>query len=291
MASIRPALARFSRHTAGHGQDVHRVSSPACFGSGRDHDRRPLPRSEPGREFRPGWAPVSSRTGNGTCRSFGYHVTRDPGGGRLIRRLRRASGSGRLAASVCLVATLFVASGTSAGGQTIQPPYDAAYTLTDLGPVPRLPGPYGGLAFLPGNPNEIVIGGSANTINGAFYSIGVVRNAQGQITGFSGTAAHFSEGRFNDAGVAFGPESILFYTRSPQDQVGQVKPGSVITDRIIDLTHLGVSGSVGGLTFVPEGGNDVVSIYQFDANGDPSPATRSLFISGYPGSGEWSSIR
>ena len=34
---------------------------------------------------------------------------------------------------------------------------------------------------------------------------------------------------------------------------------------------------------VSEYGNDVVSIYQFDANGNPNPATRSLFIDGFPG--------
>ena len=166
-------------------------------------------------------------------------------------RLHRASLSGLLATSVGLAATLFLASGTPASGQTIQPPYDAVYTLTDLGLVPGLPTPYGALDFLPGDPNVIVIGGSANNDAGAFYSIGVVRNAQGQITGFSGTAAFFSDGQFNDGGVVFGPEDVLFYTRFPENQVGQVEPGSAITDRIINLTPLGVSGSVGALNFVP----------------------------------------
>jgi hypothetical protein len=238
----------------------------------------------------------------------------------------------------------------SATGQTIQPPYDAVYTLADLGEVPRLPSPYGGLTFLPGNSNLIVIGGSANTSDGAFYSIGVVRNALGQITAFSGTAAFFSDGQFNDGGAVFGPGDVLFYTRFPTNEVGQVKPGSILTDKIINLTDLGVNESVGALNFVPEGlpgagqlkivsyptgdwyatsyatdgtgtydlisatlttaipgfeafvyvpvsspilpddsmivaeyGHDVVSIYQFDANGNPNPASRSVFIDAFPG--------
>ncbi len=266
-------------------------------------------------------------------------------------RLHRTYLSGLLATSFCLAATLFLASGTPAIGQTIQPPYDAVYTLTDLGSVPGLPTPYGGLDFLPGNPNVIVIGGSANNAAGAFYSIGVVRNVQSQITGFSGTAAFVSDGQFVDGGVVFGPGGVLFYTRYPNNEVGQVEPGSAITDRIIDLTPLGVSSSVGALNFVPPGfpgagqlkivsfdtadwytasyapdgsgtyditsatlnttiqggpegfiyvpvgspifpgssmlvseyDNDVVSIYQFDANGNPNPATRALFIDGLAG--------
>ncbi len=265
-----------------------------------------------------------------------------------MSRLHRAP---VLALSTCLAAVLLLASPAPAGGQTIQPPYDTIYTLTDLGAVPSLPTPYGGLDFLPGNPNVIVIGGTANAAGGALYTIGVVRNAQSQITGFSGTATFFSDGAFNDGGVVFGPGSVLFYTRFPNNEVGQVKPGSVITDKVIDLTPLGVGSSVGALNFVPPGfpgagqlkivsfdtdqwytasfapdgsgtynitsavlnttiqggpegfiyvpvgspifpvnsmlvseyDNDVVSVYQFDANGNPNPASRALFIDGLTG--------
>ncbi len=125
----------------------------------------------------------------------------------------------------------------------------------------------------------------------------------------------------------------------------------MITDKIIDLTALGVGSSVGALNFVPPGfpgagqlkivsydtdqwytaafapdasgtyditapvlnttiqggaegfvyvpvgspvfpansllvseyGNDVVSIYQFDASGNPNPASRTLFVNGLTG--------
>jgi hypothetical protein len=167
-------------------------------------------------------------------------------------RLHRTPASGLLA-SFCLAVALYVAPGTPASGQTIQPPYDTVYTLTDLGPVSGLPTPYGGLTFLSTDPNVVVIGGSANNASGALYSIGVVRNGSSQITGFSGSAALFSEGEFNDGGVVFGPGGVLFYTRFPNNEVGEVKPGSTINDKIVDLTALGVGSSVGALNFVPSG--------------------------------------
>ena len=152
-----------------------------------------------------------------------------------------------------LVAALLLAAAGSANGQTIQPPYDSIYTLTNLGSVPGLPTRYGGLTFLTGNPNVIVIGGLANVASGTLYSIGVTRNGSNHITGFTGTAAVFSEGQYNDGGVVFGPGNVLFYTRYPTNEVGEVKPGSATTDKVVALTPLGIGSSVGALNFVPGG--------------------------------------
>lgn len=153
---------------------------------------------------------------------------------------------------VAVLSALLLVAG-AAGAQTIQAPYNASYTLADLGSVPGLPTPYGGLAFLPSNPNVIVIGGAANTASGALYSIGVVRDAMNHITGFTGSAALYSEGQYNDGGVVFGPGGVLFYTRYPVNEIGQIEPGSTVNDRIIGLTALGVTSSVGALNFVPGG--------------------------------------
>ena len=153
-----------------------------------------------------------------------------------------------LAALICLLIVTGIAR-----AQTVQPPYDSTYTVTNLGSVPGLPTPYGGLDFLPSNSNVIVIGGAANTASGALYSIGVVRGAGNHITGFTGSAALFSEGQNNDGGVKFGPGGVLFYTRYPINQIGQIEPGSTVNDRIIDLSALGFSSSVGALNFVPPG--------------------------------------
>jgi hypothetical protein len=184
-----------------------------------------------------------------------------------------------------IVAALAVFLAPSAGfAQTIQPPYNGTYTLTDLGTVSGLPTPYGGLDFLSGNPNVIIIGGAANSSSGQLYSVGVVRNAQNQITGFSGAATFFSDGQYNDGGVVFGPGGVLFYTRFPTNEVGEVKPGSTTTDKLVDLTPLGVLGpiglsprrlstpqgaasSVGALNFVPAGfpGAGQLKIVSYDS--------------------------
>ena len=46
---------------------------------------------------------------------------------------------------------------------------------------------------------------------------------------------------------------MLFLARWPFIQLGQTKPGSSVTDKIIDLTPQGVTGSLGALAFVPAG--------------------------------------
>jgi hypothetical protein len=138
--------------------------------------------------------------------------------------------------------------------QVLQPPFDVNYTLTNLGSVPGLPTRYGGLTFASGNPNTILIGGDANTSSGNIYSIGVTRGAGNHITGFTGTATFFAAGAYNDGGVVYGPGGVLFLARWPQDQLGQTKPGSTTTDKIIDLAALGVSQQgPGGVNFVPAG--------------------------------------
>jgi hypothetical protein len=152
-----------------------------------------------------------------------------------------------------LAAALFIAAVAPAGGQVNDTATTEIYTLTNLSSVPGLPTSYGGLTFLTGNPNVIIIGGAANGANGALYSIGVVRNGQNHITGFTGTATFFSQGQFNDGGVVFGPSNVLFYTRFPNNEIGEAKNGSTTTDKIVALTPLGVGSSVGALNFVPGG--------------------------------------
>jgi hypothetical protein len=138
-------------------------------------------------------------------------------------------------------------------GIVIQPPFDDNYTCRDLGSVPDLPPDYGGLTFKFDDPNTILIGGAANTADGKLYAIGVVRDAANHITGFTGTATVFADAAFNDGGVVYGPGNVLFLARWPANEVGQTKPGSTSTDKIISLDPLGVTPSPGGLNFVPTG--------------------------------------
>jgi hypothetical protein len=130
----------------------------------------------------------------------------------------------------------------------------ADYNAVSLGSVPGLPPLYGGLTFL--DNNNILIGGSANNAAGLIYQVGVTRDGDNHVTGFSGSATVFrggTIGAFNDGGVVFGPDGVLFTSRWPVNQLGQTKPGSTAEDKIIDLAGLGVAGSHAAINFVPAG--------------------------------------
>jgi hypothetical protein len=165
----------------------------------------------------------------------------------------------------------------SAVAQTIQPPFDASYTLTDLGAVPSLPGPAGGLTFAAGDRDTLLIGGNAETTLGAIYAIGVVRDVEHHITGFSGTAtvyasAHGATGGI-DGGLAFGPGGVLFFTNYPDNKLGQIKAGSTAPDALVALSSLAptaIASSVGALAFVPAGvvGAGRLKLVQFISPGN-----------------------
>ncbi len=58
---------------------------------------------------------------------------------------------------------------------------------------------------------------------------------------------------------------MLFYTRHGRNEIGEIETGSAAADRVVDLTRLGVSSSVGGLFFVLEGpGLGEMKIVSFD---------------------------
>jgi hypothetical protein len=137
--------------------------------------------------------------------------------------------------------------------QTLEPPFDADYSLVDLGPVPGLPPPNGGLTVVPGDPATLLIGGEANFDTGMLYAVPLVRDTNGHITGFAAGAQPAASAPYNDGGVAFGPGGVLFLSRFPMNEIGQIMPGSIAADRVVDLAALGVVESPGGLNFVPTG--------------------------------------
>ncbi len=176
----------------------------------------------------------------------------------LVSRARAAQVAVLLVAMLVSGPALAPASAQSIG--TIQPPFDASYTLAGLGPVPGLPNPYGGLTFLHDNPNVILIGGAANSSSGLIYQIEVTRDSEDHITGFVGTAEVLvpGAGAFNDGGVVYGPDGVLFLARWPVDEIGQIKPGVSATEKVIDLVPFGIGTGAsgrgpGGLMFVPDG--------------------------------------
>ena len=97
-----------------------------------------------------------------------------------------------------------------------------------------------------------------------------MRDGSGHITAFSGTATRFADAANNDGGVTYGPGGVLFLARYPNNEIGQTRPGSAITDKVIPLAPLGITGSPGSLLFVPPG----------------QPGAGSLKIASYSG-GQW----
>jgi hypothetical protein len=137
--------------------------------------------------------------------------------------------------------------------QTVQPPFNTNYTITDLGPVPGVPTPYGGLTISATDPNVLLIGGGANSASGAIYSIRVRRNDCRNVVGFVGSATRVASAPNIDGGLAFGPEGVLFATTFSNNNLLMIEPGSTVPDRTVALTPLGVASSTGTLGFVPAG--------------------------------------
>ena len=140
-----------------------------------------------------------------------------------------------------------------AEAQTLTEEFQQDYALLDLGSVETLPTPYGGLTFLAGDPDTLLLGGSAANLTGAIYAVPLERGCTGHVVGFAGPPVLFATAPRIDGGLAYGPDGVLFFTQYPFNQLGQIRPGSSQPDKTIDLTALGVSSSVGTLQFTPPG--------------------------------------
>lgn len=143
--------------------------------------------------------------------------------------------------------------GAVASGQVVDPYYECAYQFDDLGTPADVPGPLGGIVFLAGDPDTLLIGGNANNSAGAIYAVPVARDGEGHITGFAGPGVYWADAPNIDGGLCYGPDGVLFFSRYNQNYVGQIKPGSGGPDREIDLTALGFSSSVGSFMLTPDG--------------------------------------
>jgi PEP-CTERM motif len=136
----------------------------------------------------------------------------------------------------------------------LDPVFAGSYSATSLGSITGLPANYGGLTLKAGDPNKLLIGGNANTASGLIYEVGVTRGAGNHITGFTGTPTPIGTvGAYNDGGVTYGPEGILFTSRWPVNELGQTKSGNTAEDKVINLAALGVAGSHAAINFVPAG--------------------------------------
>jgi len=66
------------------------------------------------------------------------------------------------------------------------------------------------------DPYALLIGGAANSQNGALYEVEITRDEDCHITGWAGSPIEvFAEAAYNDGGVTYGPEGVLFLARWP----------------------------------------------------------------------------
>jgi hypothetical protein len=145
--------------------------------------------------------------------------------------------------------------GAAPAAVVVDPNYASSYTLFDLGEVAGVPANYGGLTMKQGDDGTLLLSGAANTPSAKIYSVPVQRDATGHITGFGGTATFFANARGTmggiDGGLAYAPNGALLYTVFPDNQIGQIKPGSTGADKLVTMTA--VRRFLGGLTVVPSG--------------------------------------
>lgn len=145
-----------------------------------------------------------------------------------------------------LVVGLLLAASVAA--QSVLPPFNTTYQFANLGTVPGL-GSYGGTAFPQANPNVLLVAPYPTT---TIRAVPLVRDGQGYITGF-GSATTVATVGGTDGGLAIGPTGVIFATWYGPNRLSQIKPGSTTTDRVDDLSPLGIASSVGTCAFVPAG--------------------------------------
>jgi hypothetical protein len=138
-------------------------------------------------------------------------------------------------------------------GVQIAPEFADIYSCVDLGTLVTVPSPWGGFAIKYDNPGQLLITGSARSAEGRIYAVSVGRDKDCHIAGFTGTSSSVAEAPYNEAGVAYGPGDVLFLAQAVVNQLGQLKPGSNATDKVVDLTVKGIDDSICGVGFVPSG--------------------------------------
>ncbi len=150
------------------------------------------------------------------------------------------------AASACVAASV-------CNAQIIDPAFGACYNIRSLGTPANVPANLGGINFMPGNPNVLLVGGAANGGNGALYAVPVTRDANNVITGISGPGVFYSSAVSIDGGVAIAPNNTIFVTTYSNNLLHQIIPGSGGPASTLDLGSFGVVPSTGTCQFVPAG--------------------------------------
>lgn len=154
--------------------------------------------------------------------------------------------------------------------QVINPEFSACYNIRSLGSPAAVPSNLGGINFMPGNPNILLVGGAANSASGALYAVPINRDSNNAITGIAGPGTLYSSAPNIDGGVAIAPNNTIFVTTYSNNLLHQIPFGSAAPASTVSLGDFGVAGSTGTCQFVPAG----------------FPGASRLKIASY-GSGRW----
>lgn len=180
--------------------------------------------------------------------------------------------SSRQLTALALCAALLRSAQASA--QSVEPPFDATYQISWLfpdplsesdTPIPGVPPPYGGMSFRKGDFDTLLLVGHAYTTDpsgsAAIYSIGLKRDAEGHVIGFSDNAKllMLAPGTYNSpygagTGLGYGPDGVLFYTNSAESYLAMIEPHDTQVSDWVDLAALTPTPVIeaGPLTFVPK---------------------------------------
>jgi hypothetical protein len=147
---------------------------------------------------------------------------------------------------------------TPAGPEVeLAPAFRDSYAAFNLGPVPGVPSPLGGIVVSAADPNRLIVAGASERPEGALYAIEVTRDSCGHILGFVGTATRIATAPYVDANLVYGPGNLLVYTEWPQYTLSQLAPGATTPSVRTNLTSLGLAPlpdqGPGGIGYVPPG--------------------------------------
>ena len=157
----------------------------------------------------------------------------------------RARVAGRL-----LIAAALAAAAMAHAAKVVQPPFADDFVLVDLGEVPGVHAPYGGVAFLPDDPDSILLVGYMGAGTAVIHTVPLARDVTDSIAGFAGQPVANVPSFAAADSIAWGPGDVLFYPRSTA-AVAQMKPDSTTVDKVVDLSWMYYKTT--GIGFVPPG--------------------------------------
>lgn len=167
--------------------------------------------------------------------------------------------------STLFPALLLFAAAQATQAAAIDPFYSSVYSFVDLGSAPGVTPSYGGIVVSSGDSGNILLGGGANTASAEIDRVGVTRGAGNHINGFTGTTSKLADANGGgsggiDGGLVIAPNGALLYTSYSDNYLGELKPGSTTPDKLVALSPLGVSSSVGSLAISPYGGGGAIHV-------------------------------